>query len=63
MGFGSGLMVGFVCGGLFVLAAFVYYATKDTPRACVYQGCTTNHWNLGNYCSHHELDQDDERYG
>ena len=54
-------LLGFVCG-VSVLGSGVYMLCKDTPRACAFPSCTTNHWGLGKYCSHHELDQDDERY-
>ena len=50
-------------GIAFAILALVYFLmVRDTPRACAQPDCTTNHWNLGKYCTHHELDQDDERY-
>jgi hypothetical protein len=54
---------GFVCGGVCVLGWGVYLITKDTSLACSHDGCTRNHWNLGNYCFHHELDEYEEHHG
>ena len=51
--------VGFACGGLFVLAAGLYITAKG-PRACAFDGCTTTHWNLEKFCSHHLLYEDEE---
>ncbi len=54
---------GFSCGGLFALAACVWYATRDAPRMCAFSGCTTSHTNLEPFCSHHILDEYEEEHG
>lgn len=54
---------GFICGGCTMFGLFLWFFVKDTPRACAYPGCTTNHWNLEKYCSHHILDEYEEEHG
>ena len=55
-------VAGFASGGFFVLGLGIYFATR-TPRACAFEGCTTNHWNIEKFCSHHILDEYEEEHG
>ncbi|KKM17219.1 hypothetical protein LCGC14_1677980 [marine sediment metagenome] len=54
----SGCVVGCVTG-MFLL----WHLNSALPRACAYESCTTNHWELGPFCSHHILDEYEEEHG
>jgi hypothetical protein len=54
---------GYACGGLSVIASAVWFLMRDTPRACAFEGCNTNHWNTEKFCSHHILDEYEEHHG
>ena len=45
------------------LLAYVVFGHAGTPRKCAFPGCTTNHWNLEKFCSHHILDEYEEEHG
>lgn len=55
-------LLGYVVGcvmGIFLLWILI----RAVPSACAFSGCTTNHWNLGPFCSRHILDEYEEEYG
>lgn len=55
-------LLGYVCGGLSIIALFVWLMAKDTPRACR-EGCGLNTWSESGVCSVCELDEYEEEHG